>query len=70
MTTVTLAFEHDAIADFVERLTPDMQTAVRQNMLWNLRNAIDFERRRKQEHEELEQYITEIADKGEHWATW
>lgn len=61
---------YSAIRGFVERLTPDMQEAVRNNMLWNLRNAIDFERRQKQEIEELEQHVEQVVAKGEDWATW
>jgi len=59
--------EADAL---IGRLTPDMQDAVRQNMLWNVRNAIAYEARQKQEIEELEQYTTQVVAKGEDFGSW
>ncbi|MFK3741006.1 hypothetical protein [Massilia sp. TN1-12] len=59
-----------AIRGFVGRLTTEMQDAVRQNMLWNLRNCIAYEATQKKEIEELEKYAEQVAAKGSDWGAW
>ena len=59
-----------AIRDFVGRLTPNMQEAVRKNLLWNVRNALVYGAQQKQDQADLEEFVAEEAAKGPQWATW
>lgn len=59
-----------AIEEMVERLPAQTQDALRRGMLWNIRCALNYARKDKQEQIHLEEFVQEIEAQAPEWGAF